>query len=359
MKILIDTGHPAEIHFFKSIASLLEKNGHSVYFAIREKDCSVKIAKTYNLKYTIKGKGSYSLLLKPIYFFRAIYKLVKLTKKNNPDIIVSFASPYAGIVARLFNKPHIIFVDTEHKHLLKWLDKTFSSHIITPSCFQKNMGPKHIHINTYKELAYLSPAYFSIKPGKINDLKLPSKAYILVRLVNHGAAHDTFKKKWNNSNKFHFVHKLAQSYPLIISSEIALPSNLKKYSYTFPPHMLHQIIAHAKMVVGESATVATESAVLGVPSVYMDYSNLGYVNEIEHDYRLIKQYKPEPAELEKAESFIHSTMEKSSTQQHINNRQQLLSKKIGVTAFMVWFIENYPESAKIIKENPDYQYKFK
>lgn len=30
----------------------------------------------------------------------------------------------------------------------------------------------------------------------------------------------------------------------------------------------------------------------------------------------------------------------------------MLSDKIDVTAFMVWFIENYPKSAKIMKENP-------
>jgi hypothetical protein len=34
-------------------------------------------------------------------------------------------------------------------------------------------------------------------------------------------------------------------------------------------------------------------------------------------------------------------------------------EKIDVTAFMVWFIENYPESVKVIKENPDYQHRFK
>ena len=36
----------------------------------------------------------------------------------------------------------------------------------------------------------------------------------------------------------------------------------------------------------------------------------------------------------------------------------MLKEKIDVTAFMVWFIENYPESAKIMKENPDYQLRF-
>ncbi len=32
--------------------------------------------------------------------------------------------------------------------------------------------------------------------------------------------------------------------------------------------------------------------------------------------------------------------------------------KIDVTAFMVWFIKNYPESKTILDENPDYQYNF-
>ena len=40
-------------------------------------------------------------------------------------------------------------------------------------------------------------------------------------------------------------------------------------------------------------------------------------------------------------------------------KEKMLSEKIDVTAFMVWFIENYPESVGIMKEKPDYQYKFK
>ena len=37
----------------------------------------------------------------------------------------------------------------------------------------------------------------------------------------------------------------------------------------------------------------------------------------------------------------------------------IIAEKIDVTAFMVWLIENYPESVKIMKENPDYQFNFK
>jgi len=40
-------------------------------------------------------------------------------------------------------------------------------------------------------------------------------------------------------------------------------------------------------------------------------------------------------------------------------RERLLSEKIDVTAFYVWFIENYPKSVEILKENPEFQNNFK
>ena len=36
-----------------------------------------------------------------------------------------------------------------------------------------------------------------------------------------------------------------------------------------------------------------------------------------------------------------------------------MEEKIDVTDFMVWFIENYPESNRIVKKDPNYQYNFK
>ena len=40
-------------------------------------------------------------------------------------------------------------------------------------------------------------------------------------------------------------------------------------------------------------------------------------------------------------------------------RDRMLADKIDVTAFLVWFVENYPKSAIIMKANPDYQLKFR
>ena len=42
-----------------------------------------------------------------------------------------------------------------------------------------------------------------------------------------------------------------------------------------------------------------------------------------------------------------------------HRRQQMLSEKIDVTAFFTWFIENYPESDKTMRKDPDYQFRFR
>ncbi len=60
--------------------------------------------------------------------------------------------------------------------------------------------------------------------------------------------------------------------------------------------------------------------------------------------------------MEKALEFIKLPGLKEEWQ---TRRKKMLSEKIDVTAFMVWFIENYPVSFSIMKENPDFQDNFK
>lgn len=37
----------------------------------------------------------------------------------------------------------------------------------------------------------------------------------------------------------------------------------------------------------------------------------------------------------------------------------MLNDKIDVTAFLIWFIENFPESKDLMTENPDFQLQFR
>ncbi len=350
LKILIDTGHPAHIHFFIPVIKQLESKGHTCLLVIREKECSARIADAHDLSYVSKGKGSYSLLFKPFYFIRAILKIYLSAKRFKPDILLSFASPYAAVVAGMLNKPHIVFDDTEADPLVHRIYKRFSSDIITPACFMKDLGVKHIRVDTYKELAYLNPRNFRPDPHFKKRLGFGiDEDYILVRLVNHGVMHDMFSKKWAARSKYDFIKKLAEAYRVVISSEVVLPAGLERYRYKLPEAEFHHAIANARVVVGESATVATESAVLGVPAIFIDYNTRGYIVEIENKYRLVKHFKPAADELEKAEALVHEIMQSPADNDYDDNRRKLLSEKVDVAAFLVWFAGGYAESGGMVR----------
>ena len=40
-------------------------------------------------------------------------------------------------------------------------------------------------------------------------------------------------------------------------------------------------------------------------------------------------------------------------------KNKMLEDKIDVTSMLVWFVENWPDSFRIMKENPEYQNMFK
>ena len=71
---------------------------------------------------------------------------------------------------------------------------------------------------------------------------------------------------------------------------------------------------------------------------------------------MVYEYSEINDSLEKACSLLSDATLKERFK---NKRNKMLKEKINITDFMVWFIENYPESVKIIRESPDYQYRFK
>jgi predicted glycosyltransferase len=120
---------------------------------------------------------------------------------------------------------------------------------------------------------------------------------------------------------------------------------------------MHDAIAFAGMVFGESATMATEAAVLGVPAIYLDNTSRLYTKEIENKYGLIFNF----SESEKDQvNAIEKAIEVLQKPKRVweEGRRKLLDDKINVTDFLVWFVENYPESISQIKKDPAYQLKF-
>ena len=56
MRVLVDIGHPAHVHFFKNTIWSLEKKGHQVMVVSRDKDVVIELLNAYRIPHTVLSK---------------------------------------------------------------------------------------------------------------------------------------------------------------------------------------------------------------------------------------------------------------------------------------------------------------
>jgi predicted glycosyltransferase len=231
--------------------------------------------------------------------------------------------------------------------------------ILAPSCVNNGVwNKKTTFYEGFQKLAYLHPNYFTpnrTKVGIESDAK-----YFIIRFSGLTAYHDTGVNGISDNLANGIISILSKKGKIIISSERPLPKNLEKYRFNGKLNDMHHYLAFADLFIGDSQTMCAEAGLLGTPFIrYNDFvGKISYLNEIENEYHLgygIDAGK-EQALLNKISELINTKDIKYLFNQR---RKKLLIDKIDVTAFYVWFIENYPKSKKIMNDNPEYQFYFR
>ena len=111
--------------------------------------------------------------------------------------------------------------------------------------------------------------------------------------------------------------------------------------------MIGHVLAHATLVFGESATMVSEAAMLGVPGIYLDNTGRYYTRDLQERYGLCWCYTESAADQEKAIAKgveLLSREPEALAQQMHEASKKLLEDKIDCTAFLCYFIEHYPSS---------------
>jgi uncharacterized protein len=359
MRIFIDIGHPAHVHYFKNFIKLMESKGHTFFVSARERSIIFDLLGRYKISYFNRGKGSDGIIRKLFYMFLADFKLLSKALKFRPDVFISFASPYAAQTAWLLRKPHIVLDDTEHARFGHFFYKPFSKVFLNPSCFQKDFGARQIRFNSYSELFYLHPNNIN-DHDDISGLTQISEneKFALLRFISWKASHDLGHSGLDIPAKKKLVNILLENnYKVLISSEAENNDPFfEKYLIKISPDLIHSVMAHADLLVTEGATMASECAMLGIPAIYVNSLDAGTLREQEDKYQLIHGFRTSEGVIEKVLEIINSPDTKSIYQLR---RNKMLSEKIDPTAFLVWFVENYPGSVKIMKENLEYQGRFR
>jgi len=354
MRILIDIGHPGHVHLFKNFAKEMQKKGHSTLFTCRQKEFEKELLEAEGFRYKSFGKhhntktGKIFGLLK----FNLLMLLVAL--RFRPNLVLSHGSIYAAHIAWLIRKPHISMEDSGNMEQIK-LYRPFTKVMLIPDILPHDFGPKQIKYHANHELHYLHPNYFEPSKKIYEYLDIDKNTpYCIMRFVSWKATHDYGHTGFTAEEKKELINYLSSKMAVFITSEIPLPEEYQKYQIKIPPEKIHDALAFSELVVSEGATIASEAGVLGTPTIYVN-SIIRYYNEDQEKYGLVFNYRNGSKALTKAKEIVENNY-KLNIQK---NRKQFLQDKIDPTAFLIWFIENYPESAKIMKKNPDYQYKFK
>lgn len=348
------------MHLFKHFAHEMILKGHQVLFTYRERQFVGELLSHEGFTCKCIGQGYRSRLGKIWGILRFTTLILLKSLKFKPDIFLSHGSMYAAFAAFLLSRQHIAFEDTFNFEQIR-LYKPFTKYILTPDFEHPLHSRKVIPYAGYHELAYLHPHRFKPDMTVLDELGVKAgDKYIIMRFVSWNASHDMGQKGMCNEDKIRAVITFEQFARVFISSESPLPLELENRRIKIPPFRMHDAMAYSWLLFGESSTMAEEAAILGIPAIYISSKSTLYTKHLENDYGLLFNYSGSLTDQEMAiEKGVEVLKDTSIREVWKEKQRKILNEKIDLTGFLIWFIENYPDSKRIMSENPDYQYRFK
>lgn len=343
MRVLIDIGHPAHVHFFRRPIEQLRGNGHDILITSRRKEIATDLLDAYGIEHlTLSGEGSRGGMLGELMV--RDYRLSRVVHKWRPDVMAAIGGIFIAHTGAIGRVPSLVFYDTENARLQNLLTYPLATRVIVPRCYS-GWTPKArtLRYPGYHELSYLRPPYFSAKReiALANGIAANRPTY-LVRLVAWKANHDIGERGLSHEAVRKIVGQLGSLGEVLISAEASLPDDLEPLRYKGDPAAIHHVMAYCAGFFGESATMASECAVLGVPAVYAANTGRGYTDEQEARYGLVHNARSlDGNTLDAALDWLLSFPEGRGPEL----RQKLLSDTCDVSAFAVSAIEARGEVA--------------
>ncbi len=361
MKVLIDIAHPAHVHLLKGLYIGLIQKGHHVVVTVKDIPVAIRLLEQFHIPYIHLGAKKDSFLGKFLLQWSYTFQLFKLHLKYKFDLSIgsSLSITQLKIVTGI---PAIVFDDDDDdlEPLFARIAHPFASIVLTPSSIRRKTE-KAIYYSGFHELAYLHPNRFDVDTSVLNMLGVrDDEIYFVLRFNAFKAHHDVGETGLNIEQKKKLVALLQNYGRIFITTESEIEDVFKPYQLSIAPDKIHSVLYFATLFVGDSQTMTTEAALLGTPAIKLNSfaGKLSVPNELEMKYKLCFSYQPLQFEtfLSKIQSLLNDV---SLKQTWMLRRQQLLADKINVTSFYLWFIENYPSSVAVMRENPDYQYNFR
>ncbi len=270
MRFLVDIGHPAHVHFFRNVIAALKAKGHDVCVSARDKDVTLQLLRHCGLEHVILSRAAQSRPGLYLEYVVRLLRLVRLGRSFRPDALLAIGGVFIAPAGRLCRVPSLVFTDTEHVALDRWLTYPLATRIYTPYTFLKDIGPIQRRYQGLHELAYLHPRRFAPDPEIRSTLGVgPEEPFAVARFVSWGAGHDQGHAGFGRNQQEETVRRLSAHLRVFVSAEGRIPSALEPFALRLEPHRIHHALGQARLVIGDGATMATEAGLLGTPSLYV------------------------------------------------------------------------------------------
>lgn len=346
LKILVEIGHPAHVHFFKHAVALWKARGHDLLVVSRQKDLTLPLLDAYGIHSVCISEAGTGLVGLVREMLIRDLRLWRLARQFRPHIMTSIGGTWIAQVGKLTRTPSVVFYDTENAVVSNTITYPLVAALCTPRCYQgeTGMGKRHLRYPGYHELAYLHPDRFQPDRTLLAQSDVSQDTpYSIVRLVGWASGHDIGEKGIPMEHRTALLRLLSSHGRVLVSSEGLLPPDCAGCVPIGRPEDIHHLIAFASIVVGESATMASEAAMLGVPAIYIADTGRGYITEQRDLYGLSHHYtnRDTAAALSTISNLLNDDRRKDVWQE---KRERMLEDCIDVTGFVVDLIENFPES---------------
>lgn len=266
MKYIFELNHPKHYYQFKYVMAKLMEDGNEVKVVARDKDVLLNVLQQEQVEYELFGRHNKKMFWKVFGTIPILFKYGRMMRKFDPDVIVSKASFYAVLLARVQGRKSVIFPDSEVVKVTNKYVVPLATKVITPETFGLDYGRKHIRIKGFFEDCYLSPSVFTPDETLLEKYGV-QRPYALFRFVGWYANHDVGNGGFTLEQKVKLVNEVEKYLKVYVSSEKPLPDELKHCQLSTPASLMHHVLAFADLYLGDSQTMATESALLGTPAI--------------------------------------------------------------------------------------------
>lgn len=261
---------------------MLKERGHDVLVVSRKKDVAVDLLDRFGIEHqpiSTAGKGTLGLARELILRDIALWRIAR---KYRPDIMTGFGGVAISHIGKLLGIPSVAFYDTETATIQNRVAYPFLTELHVPRWYS---GPvpegRTKRFNGFKELSYFHPDRFTPDHDLAVQSGLdPERDNYFIRIVRWGANHDIGKAGWSIDLLSQVVDRLSPMGKVHISTETPLPEQFDPHIYAGSVTEVHHVLAFCRLYAGESATMCTEGAVLGVPGIFSAPYSISYVREL-------------------------------------------------------------------------------